>query len=127
MNPTKRKEISKITAEQLDIELAVVDDIVSFFYRTLQKKMSGLTYPMINVPNFGTFFIKRSALERKLEKYQLFAEKLDESESIRAYEIKQDVKKEIEKFKEALATMDAEAERKKTVYKLKQQFIEDAE
>lgn len=127
MNPTKRKEISKVTAEQLQMDVNVVDDVVSFFYRTLQKKMSSLSYHAINVPNLGTFTIKRKALEKKIEKYTTFCDNLDESESIRAYEVKQDVRKEIERLRATLLTMNEEILRKTEVNKLKEEYLENAE
>jgi hypothetical protein len=127
LNPTKRKEITKKTAESLGLDHLVVDDVVAFFYRTTQKKLSAMSSPSVNVPNMGTFVLMRKRVEKKLEKYTAFLNKIDPSESIRMYETSLQVKADIEKYTEILEKMDQEQQRKKEVIKLKENYLDNVE
>lgn len=127
MNPIKRKEISKITADSLKLDHLIVDDVVAFFYRTVQKKLSSMEHHSINVPNMGTFVLKKQRVQKKLEKYNAFLDKIDASESIRMYETSVDVKADVEKYEKILSVMDQEADRKKAVEKLKEKYLDNVE
>ena len=125
MNPTKRKEISKLTAEKLGKDPAMVDEIVAFFYRHVQKKLSSMEHIAVNVPNLGTFVLKKRRVESKLARCMRFLDAVDETESIRAFETKQSVKKDVEKYNASLKIIEAEAERKQQVRKLKKEQEDD--
>lgn len=127
MNPLKRKEISKITAESLDLDHLLVDDVVAFFYRTVQKKLSSMEHHSVNVPNMGTFILKKQRIENKLDKYNIFLNKIDASESMTMYETTVEVKADIEKYNNILSVMDTEVQRKKEVEKLKEKYLDNAE
>jgi nucleoid DNA-binding protein len=127
LNPAKRKELSKITAESLGMDHLIVDDVVAFFYRTVQKKLSSMNHPSINVPNLGTFVLKKQRVQKKLEKYNSFLERIDASESMSMYETTVDVKSEIEKYNEVLSIMDSEVVRKKEIQKLKEKYLDNVE
>ena len=123
MNPIKRKEISKMTAESLGLEQMVLDDVVAFFYRTVQKKLSALNHSHINVPNMGTFVLKKQRVEKKLEKYSAFLDKIDASESISMYETSLEVKADIDKYNSILEFMQKEEDRKKEVNQQKLNYV----
>lgn len=127
MNPTKRKEITRKTAESLGLDHLIVDDVVAFFYRTAQKKLSALSTPSINIPNMGTFVLMRKRVENKLKKYTAFLNKIDPSESIRMYETSLQVKSDLEKYTLVLEKMNAEQLRKKEVTKLKENYLDNVE
>lgn len=127
LNPIKRKEITKKTAESLGLDHLLVDDVVAFFYRTTQKKLSSVNAPSINVPNMGTFVLMRKRVENKLEKYINFLNKIDPSESIRMYETSLQVKTDIENYTAILQKMDLEQQRKKEVTKLKENYLDNVE
>jgi len=127
LNPTKRKEISKITAESLGLDHLTVDDVVAFFYRTVQKKLSSMEHHSVNVPNMGTFVLKKQRVEKKIEKYNAFLEKIDASESMSMYETTVDVKADVEKYQNALEIMNNEAQRRKQVEKLKEKYLDNVE
>ena len=120
MNPTKRKELSLLTAKKLYRNFQEVDDIVAFFYRYVQKRLSSVESIAVNVPNLGTFVLKKRRVQKKIERHKNFIDSLDETASIKAFEIKQDVKKDIEKYEAILDMMDQEEERKLKVQTLKE-------
>ncbi len=120
MNPIKRKELSLLTAKKLGREFQEVDDIVAFFYRYVQKRLSSVENIAVNVPNLGTFMLKKKRVQKKIDRHRNFMEGLDETSSIKAFEIKQDVKREIEKYEAVLERMNQEEERKLKVQTLKE-------
>lgn len=120
MNPIKRKELSLLTAKKLGKEFQEVDDIVAFFYRYVQKRLSSVENIAVNVPNLGTFMLKKKRVQKKIDRHRNFMEGLDETSSIKAFEIKQDVKREIEKYEAVLERMNQEEERKLKVQTLKE-------
>ena len=120
MNPAKRKELSLLTAKKLDRNFQEVDDIVAFFYRYVQKRLSSVESIAVNVPNLGTFVLKKRRVLKKIERHKNFIDSLDETASIKAFEIKQEVKKDIEKYEAILDMMNQEEERKLKVQTLKE-------
>lgn len=127
MNPLKRKEISKITANSLELDYLMVDDVVAFFYRTVQKKLSSMEHHSVNVPNMGTFVLKKQRVQNKLDKYNAFLNKIDASESMTMYETTVEVKSDIEKYNNILSVMNGEVQRKKEVEKLKEKYLDNVE
>ena len=109
-----------LTAKKLDRNFQEVDDIVAFFYRYVQKRLSSVESIAVNVPNLGTFVLKKRRVQKKIERHKNFIDSLDETASIKAFEIKQDVKKDIEKYEAILDMMDQEEERKLKVQTLKE-------
>ena len=74
MNPLKRSKISEQTANELELPVELIDDVASFYYKYIQKKLTNLDYININVPNLGTFCLKKNSVSRKLTKYELAIE-----------------------------------------------------
>ena len=109
-----------LTAKKLDRNFQEVDDIVAFFYRYVQKRLSSVESIAVNVPNLGTFVLKKRRVVKKIERHKNFIDSLDETASIKAFEIKQEVKKDIEKYEAILDMMNQEEERKLKVQTLKE-------
>jgi nucleoid DNA-binding protein len=120
LNPLKRKEISKITAEKLGKEFADVDEIVSFFYDQVQKTLSSISNIAVNVPNLGTFVLKKKRVLSKLEKYQQFLKIIEQDESLSAFEKRMISKQNIESYEAVLKIMQQEELRKEHVHTLKE-------
>jgi hypothetical protein len=122
LNPIKRKYIVELTSTQLNIPTEVVEDITSFFYQTLQKRLSRAEDHSIFVPNLGTFVVKRKSLEEKILKNQNFVNKIEKDEyiSVQTYQLILDKRIEIENLKKLEASMDLEYQRKLQVREKKQ-------
>lgn len=124
MNPIKRKTIVEKTAEELQLPTSTVDEIISFYYKSVQKKLSSANHHSIAVPNLGTFVIKRKTLEEKIRKNILFVQKIetDVDISVQTYELIIQKRKDIAGYLELLELMKSEQERKEEVKLKKQQF-----
>lgn len=119
MNPLKRKKISEQTAKQLNLPVELVDDITSFYYKYVQKKLSSLSSTAINVPNLGTFVLKEKSVLKKLDKYENAIARMEEiiesdkKFSMRKYESILDMRTQVDNFKNALNLIGEEKEKKK--------------
>lgn len=124
MNPIKRKYVVDVTAEQLDLPIEMVDDIVSHFYQTLQKKLSSVEHHSIMVPRLGTFVVKKKSLDEKLLISERFVAKIEKDDdiSVHMYEMIIQRRADIEKLKTLQSLMQEERNRKEEVLIKKQVY-----
>lgn len=114
MNPIKRKAISQMTGDQLELPLQLIDDIISFYYKYVQIQLTNLNHANINVPNLGTFSIKSKNLSGKLLKYEAAVSKLekhieeDKFMSMRKYASVVEMKEAIANMKKANTFIEEE-------------------
>lgn len=126
MRPIKRKQISEIVAERLNLSAETVDEVISCYYKAVQKQLSSLQDVRVRVNNLGTFYIKRKKLEEKLQKYTDALAKFEAKEepTLSDYKSMVDIRAEIAKFNHALEQLDQEdvkkklKEEEKEIYKL---------
>ena len=69
MLPKNSKHYILPTAEQLDCNSQIVEDIVAFYYSTLRKALVDLKGFNVKVDNLGTFRIKEKELPQLFQKY----------------------------------------------------------
>ncbi len=112
MVPKKAKEFKKEVAEELGLSEEMVSHVIDFYWETLRKKMSSLSEPAIEIPNFGIFRIKHWGIDGEIEKlkriiasyegnFKHYARRKDLEDKISALEkIKALVTEEKTKFKE---------------------------
>ena len=62
----------KLTAEELNVPLSLVDDLTSFYWGRIHKAMSGLEGPEIQVASLGTFKVKSWKLDESIGRYNMF-------------------------------------------------------
>lgn len=126
MNPVKRKSIVELTAKDLNLSVEVVDNIVSHYYLTLQKKLSVADHPYIAVPRLGTFVVKKKSLVDMITKHQNFVNKIEKDEHITVHTYELIIKKrtDIENLVNLQERMQQEQDRKEEV-KLKKQVYKD--
>jgi hypothetical protein len=124
LNPIKRKYVVDITAEQLNLPIEMVDDIVSHFYQTLQKKLSSVEHHSIMVPRLGTFVVKKKSLDEKLLISERFVAKIEKDDdiSVHMYEMIIQRRADIEKLKTLQSLMQEERNRKEEVLIKKQVY-----
>jgi hypothetical protein len=70
MVPKKQSEIIKQLAEDTNQDLDLLDDVVSFYYKTLRKRLTSLEDLQILVPQLGTFMARKGNIVKKLTKIE---------------------------------------------------------
>jgi nucleoid DNA-binding protein len=77
LNPAKRKEISQKVAEKLNLSFEIVDEIITCYFKSIQKKMSNLEHSRLAIDGLGTFYVKKNRLLAKLENYKAALERTE--------------------------------------------------
>ena len=68
MIPKKASKLYRQTAEELNVEEALVENFVEFLYKNVRSCLSNLAYPRINVEGLGHFNTKASWVRRSIER-----------------------------------------------------------
>lgn len=71
MTPKKPKEIVRIVSEDLDISQELVDDLSTFYYKTLRNKLSNLEDLKYLVTGLGDFLIRNTGVKKTIKKFEL--------------------------------------------------------
>ena len=115
MRPIKRKQLSEKVAERLKLSSETVDEIVQCYYNAVQKKLSGLAHAQITLDGLGTFYIKRSKLEEKLNIYQQALKKFEDIKqpTLSEYASLKSLKDDINMFQKMVDELELLNEKKK--------------
>jgi hypothetical protein len=70
MLPKNSKHFIKPTADELDCDVDLVGDVVSFFYKDVRKNLVEMSNPNIQVENLGSFRVKKNELPKLVAKYK---------------------------------------------------------
>ena len=68
MKPKSHKDFKKGIADEVGVHQSVVDDFLSFYYAKLRSKLSTLAFPRINVDGLGTFYLRKTKLEKSIKR-----------------------------------------------------------
>lgn len=79
MIPKKASKLYKQVAEELNVEEALVEDLVEFLYKNVRSSLSNLSHPRINVEGLGHFTVKPSWIRRSIERSKKTLENHDTS------------------------------------------------
>lgn len=124
MNPIKRKILVEKTAKKLGLSVEIVDELVSYYFNTVQKKLATSDYPYIFVPKLGTFVIKRKSLIDKIERYTCFIKNLENQDniSVQTYELIIAKKIQLQGYINTLGIIDSEYNRKQETKIKKEEY-----
>lgn len=117
MLPKNSKHYIVPTAEELELDTTLVEDVVSFYYASLRKALVDLECHQIQVENLGTFKAKEKELPKLVAKYTKHLEVLN-PETFQQMQLKKSVENKLEKVMALQQLFNEERERKK-------QFLEN--
>ena len=115
MIPKKSNELYKELAEEQNVPVELVEDLMQAFYKSIRDNLTGLTYPRLNVEGLGQFVARPSLVKKSIERYKKGLTSHDTS-TFKAYYNK----KMLEEKVECLVKLDqkiAEADLKKQHFK----------
>lgn len=105
MNPKKAKELNKLTAEALNKDQELVDDIVDFYWLKVRKMLGSIEHPYIRMPNLGTFNIRYKNLVGKIHLIDKVLEQPAPTSFIKYITYNSHMEK-IQRYREAKEIMD---------------------
>lgn len=80
MKPTRSKDLIKKTADQLNLPLELVSDVVDFYYSVVIKKIESLKEPTIFLHGLGTLRISRRKLESNIKNLEKILDSNDQED-----------------------------------------------
>lgn len=114
MRPIKRKQVSAIVADKLNLSADTVDEIVSCYYKHVRSMMINMKHTRICVNKLGTFVINHKKLIEKHKAYVQVLEKFEKIEDpdFQEYKSITNLRSEIQLFEKILANFKEENDRK---------------
>ena len=123
MIPYKSKDLYKEVAEELNIPINLVEDIIEYYYKEIKSNITGLKHLRINVEGLGQFVIKENFVKKTIPKYKKILSNHDTS-TFNAYHNKIMLEKKLialENIEKQLAKLELKKQKitnKKENYKL---------
>jgi hypothetical protein len=121
MLPKNSKHYIVPTAEQLELDLQLVEDAVSFYYANLRSALSNLVCHNIQVENLGSFKAKSRDLPKLVIKYKKHLSVI-KTDTFNQMAIKKDVESKLEKVVNLQKLIKEDKERKAKFLKNKHAY-----
>lgn len=117
MIPKKSNILYKELAEEINVPVELVEDLIQVYYKNLRNELTNLTNPRINVEGLGQFVARPGLVKKSIERYKKALNSHDTS-TFRAYYNK----KMLEEKVECLENLDKKIEEQELK---KQKFKQD--
>jgi hypothetical protein len=75
LRPKKAKEFIPDVANELNLPVKTVEDVISYHWVEVRKNLSALTHTRVHLTNLGDFVIKHWKLDDKIQMLERFEEK----------------------------------------------------
>ena len=118
LNPKKSNSFIVPVAEELGLDSALVEKVVGFYWNQVYRNIVSMENTDVQVANFGTFEIKKSALDKKINSYIEFLQN-EENLTFNRYHRYKSIEKNLQKMLDLKALIDKRDEEKKNFRKNK--------
>jgi hypothetical protein len=112
MIPKKPKVITNQVAEELNIDQALVDDLIDFYYKDIRTALSNLEHLRINLPGLGQFQMRKPNVLKLIKKYESIVKKFS-TDTFTSYHNKKQAQEKLEALNKALVKINELLETKK--------------
>jgi hypothetical protein len=114
LNPKKPKALLDDLYKDLELDKNLVSDIIDFYWLSVRKSITQISYPRIGIENLGTFELKIKSLQNTIDKYQNALNKTDNS-NFKKYSKYIAIKNRLEILENSKIIILEEKERKKQI------------
>lgn len=111
MLPKKSKEFVKPTAEKLQVDEQLVEDVTGFYYSRLRKMLVNLEYPLIQVEGLGVLRASRKKLPQLLARHYKHLQVLTK-DTFTQMQMRKEVSEKIERVNNMIELMHKERVRR---------------
>lgn len=115
MIPKKSSQLYKELAEEINVPVELVEDLIQSYYNNIRNNLTGLTHPRINVEGLGQFVARPGLVKKSIQRYTKALESHDTS-TFKAYYNKKMLEEKVECL-ENLDKMINEQDLKKKKFK----------
>lgn len=114
MHPQKVKDLVPSFAMQMGRSVEEVRTVMSFYYKTVRKKLSNLEAVNVHLENLGKFYLKEKAIDSYMEKCEYIINTLSNN-TIKEYASKVEYQEKLNIVKKAKEYILEERNRRKQV------------
>ena len=115
MIPKKSSQLYKELAEEINVPVELVEDLIQSYYNNIRNNLTGLTHPRINVEGLGQFVARPGLVKKSIQRYTKALDSHDTS-TFKAYYNKKMLEEKVECL-ENLDKMINEQDLKKKKFK----------
>jgi hypothetical protein len=112
MIPKKPNSLYQEITDEFECSEKLVDDLVTFYYKTLKKRMSNINDLRLNVEGLGHFVLKMKKVKTAIPHYEKVLNNHDTS-TFGAYHNKKSIEEKLEKLKNINIRVQEELEKRK--------------
>jgi len=111
MIPKKSSVLYKELAEEINIPIELVEDLIQTYYKTLRTELSNLSQPRINVDGLGQFVARQALIKKSIDRYKKVLDSHDTS-TFRAYYNKKMLEEKVQKLESLEIKIKAQNQKK---------------
>ena len=82
MLPKSSKHFIQPTAEELNYNKTLVEDVISFFYEDVRRTLVEMRGPNLLIENLGSFKVRTNKIPKLINNYKKHLETLDQNEFV---------------------------------------------
>ena len=111
MIPKKSSVLYKELAEEINIPIELVEDLIQTYYKTLRTELSNLSQPRINIDGLGQFVARQALIKKSIDRYKKVLDSHDTS-TFRAYYNKKMLEEKVQKLESLEIKIKAQNQKK---------------
>jgi hypothetical protein len=115
MIPKKSTQLFKELAEEQNVPLELIQDLIEEYYKNVRSNLTSLSHPRINVEGLGQFVARPGLIKKSIQRYKKALSAHDTS-TFKAYYNKKMLEEKVESLEKIDKKLD-ESELKKEQFK----------
>jgi nucleoid DNA-binding protein len=113
LNPKSFKDFFKGVAKDCEVHEDLVSELIRFFYSEVRTSLEDLEYTRIQLPNLGTFILRKGRLDRAIKRHKDMLGNIEKTTYV-GYGNHLPIKDKLDKMENALGRVQKEITNKKT-------------
>ena len=124
MKPKKLKVYINKTADDLDLDKTLVEDIISFYWKNVRLSISNLESSSVTISNLGTFKIRSNKINRIKENFERHISILSkDSMTFDKHTLQKVIKDKLNRLNEIEKEIKYHHKRKEKVRKKREEYV----
>ena len=125
MIPKKASDFIDEVAKDLNLNPKLVDVIITAYWNDVRKKLSGLDYQKINIPNLGVFAVRYNKLKELQMRYDGYIKQKESVKTFKRYSYIYDAKNYSEKIDKLFERLIENKKKKIKIKEIRRNGLKD--
>jgi len=125
LTPKKASDFIDEVAKDLNLNPKLVDVIITAYWNDVRKKLSGLEYQRINVPNLGVFAVRYNKLKELQMRYDGYIKQKESVNTFKRYSYIYDAKNYSEKIDKLFEKLIEDKQKKSKIKEIRKNGSKD--